>query len=262
MLNDRSKIDKTRLIIEESLSRASRPVLALSGGKDSLLLLDFCRPYRRRLHVAWARTSEAFPHMVDFVKRQIDGWDYMELVSDQEAYFRKNGFPSALIPVRHRPHEKNPGILIQSNGYCCKDLQYKPLARYVKQYGADLVLHGQTAEDLRLHKLSFPKMLRPMRRGQIVAPLKDWSGSEVMEYCRSQGIQLPEQYADGLEDSLECWNCTVRTDLKRFQWMQKRHPDLAAKLGTLMGEVYGAAIADYEANIKPIIDTAERSAPK
>ena len=159
-------------MIEAAMADAQRPALALSGGKDSLLLLALCKPYRKRLHVVWARTSETFPHMVDFMREATRGWDFQELVSDQSAYFATHGFPSALIPVRHRPHEKNPGILIQSNGYCCKALQYKPLARYLKEYGADLVLHGQTAEDLLNHKTSFPAMLGPLSRLCVTGRLR------------------------------------------------------------------------------------------
>ena len=80
-----------------------------------------------------------------------------------------------------------------------------------------------------------------------------------MDYCTNHGIELPAQYQDGLQDSLECWNCTVRTDLARYQWMQRRHPELAARLGILMDEVYGAAIRDFEAHIKPILDAAHPS---
>ena len=253
-----TKLDKTREIINNALSTANRPVLTLSGGKDSLMLLDLCEPYRERLHVVWARTTETFPHMIDFVRRITQHWDFTELVADQAAFFEKKGLPSAIIPVRHRPHEKNPGVLIQSNGYCCRDLQYKPLARHIKEYDADLVLHGQTAEDLRNLKLSFPKMLRPLKHDRIVAPLADWQADEIMDYCQVQGIDLPMQYLSGLPDSLECWNCTVRTDLKRFQWMQQHCPDLAMKLGAMMEMVYGAVLVDYEKHIKPVIDEAER----
>ena len=114
-----------------------------------------------------------------------------------------------------------------------------------------------TAEDLRNIKLSFPKMLSPLARDRIVAPLDAWTANEVLDYCRTRGIELPQQYADGLADSLECWNCTVRTDLPRFLWMQKRYPELAARLATMMREVYGAALTDYETHIKPVIDAAD-----
>ena len=253
-----SKLDKTLQLIEDAMAWAQRPVLLLSGGKDSLLLLDLCEPYRERLHLVWARTSEVFPHMVDFMRQRTAGWDFKELVSDQAAYFAKKGLPSAIIPVRQRPHEKPSGVMIQSAGYCCKDLQYRPLVRYVKQYGADMLLHGQTVEDLRLLRLSVPGLFKSAKQTRLVAPLADWLSSEVMDYCRAQNVDLPLQYCTGFEDSLECWNCTVRTDLKRFEWMQQHCPELATRLGEMMDLVYGTVTADYETHIKPILDAAKR----
>ena len=66
------------------------------------------------------------------------------------------------------------------------------------------------------------------------------------------------KYRTGFEDSLECWNCTVRTDLKRFVWMQQHCPELATRLGEMMDLVYGTVTADYEKHIKPILDAAKR----
>lgn len=252
-----SKLDNTRQLIEEALNGAQRPVLLLSGGKDSLLLLELCEPFRQRLHLVWARTSEVFPHMRDFMRQRTQGWDFKELSSDQAAYFARKGLPSAIIPVRQRPHEKPVGVMIQSAGYCCKDLQYRPLVRYVRQYGADVLLHGQTAEDLRNLRLSVPGLFKSLKQTRLVAPLADWLSDEVMAYCRTQGVALPLQYLTGFEDSLECWNCTVRTDLKRFQWMQQHCPELASRLGEMMQSVYGTVIADYNTHIKPILDVVE-----
>ena len=85
------------------------------------------------------------------------------------------------------------------------------MARYLKEYGTDLVLHGQTAEDLLNHKTSFPAMLGPLPRRRIVAPLRDWTAEEVLAYCQRRRVPLPEQYATGLADSLECWNTVTIT---------------------------------------------------
>ena len=254
-------IDQSRQLIETALATAQRPVLLLSGGKDSLLLLDLCLPWRDRLHLVWARTSECFPHMVDFMRERTQGWNFTELVSDQAAYFAKKGLPSAIIPVRQRPHEKPAGVMIQSNGYCCKDLQYRPLVRYIKHDGADVLLHGQTAEDLRNLRLSVPGLFKSLKQLRLVAPLADWLSEEVMDYCRSAGVELPLQYQTGFEDSLECWNCTVRTDLKRFQWMQQHCPELAVRLGEAMQQVYGTMMSDYETHIVPVLRAAEAAPP-
>ena len=50
----------------------------------------------------------------------------------------------------------------------------------------------------------------------------------------------------------------MRTDLKRFEWMQQHCPELATRLGEMMDLVYGTVTADYEKHIKPILDAAKR----
>ena len=54
----------------------------------------------------------------------------------------------------------------------------------------------------------------------------------------------------------------MRADRERFVWMQAHTPALAVKLGAAMRTVYGAALADYDEHIKPVLDAAAEPAEK
>ena len=87
---------------------------------------------------------------------------------------------------------------------------------------------------------------------EICKLIWEWSERDVMDYIGKHGIALPEQYADGVMGSLECWSCTARagdSDAKmaaRFAYMAKRYPDLFEALKLRMGKVYLATEAVFK----------------
>ena len=83
--------------IQEAISRQECGVLAFSGGKESCAILNMCRPFRDRLTVIWTNTSRMFPHMIEFVRSATEGFDFVELESDQPAYIREFGWPADLV---------------------------------------------------------------------------------------------------------------------------------------------------------------------
>ena len=72
--------------LESLFARHDRAVLAFSGGKDSLVCLDLCRDYRDKLTLVWVNTGAMFPHMVDFVRKAAEGFNFVELTSDQAGW--------------------------------------------------------------------------------------------------------------------------------------------------------------------------------
>ncbi len=71
--------------------RHDKAVLSFSGGKDSLVCLDLCRDYRDKLTVAWVNTGAMFPHMREFVYRAVEGFNFVELESDQPGWLDQQG---------------------------------------------------------------------------------------------------------------------------------------------------------------------------
>lgn len=247
---------RARQMIGEAVAGATTPVLLLSGGKDSLVLLRFCEPYRDRIKVVWSRTSAAFPHMIEFVRAATKGWDFTELISDQGKYFAQFGLPSAMIPMSAIAPTSKKRIIQARPERCCGTLQLQPLRKFIEQIGADVVIHGQKSQDTG-------KGIRPMKRllgssVPLVAPLDDWRNDEVIGYCLAYGVPLPHQYTSGLADSLECWNCPIKTDQKRYAWMRQHTPTLAVEIGVTLSAISALLVDAYSAEIAPASQDAER----
>ena len=98
----------------------------------------------------------------------------------------------------------------------------------------------------------FPYTSGPDAKVEICRPVWEWSERDVMDYIGKHGIELPEQYYDGVIGSLECWNCPIRAGdsaakmAAKFAWMARRYPDLFEELKLRMGKVYLATEAAFK----------------
>ena len=54
---------RTRDYLASLFQGQQRAVLAFSGGKDSLVVADLCRPYKDRITLAWVNTGAMFPQL-------------------------------------------------------------------------------------------------------------------------------------------------------------------------------------------------------
>ncbi len=234
-------------------NRHKKAVLSFSGGKDSLACLHLCRPYRDKLTVAWVNTGAAFPHMAAFVRKAVKGFNFVELKSDQGAWIKRYGFPSDIVPVansiwRDRGSPDPPRTLLQPWTACCVKLRFQPLLEYLGRSSATLFLHGQRRSDGG----GFTVDSGPDAKVEICKLLWEWSDDDILHYIGQHGIELPEQYADGVVDSLDCWNCTARggdsTALNeaKLAYMARRYPDLFEELKLRMGKVYMATKATFD----------------
>lgn len=79
-------------------ARHEKAVLGFSGGKDSLVVLHLCREYRDRIDVCWVNTGSMFPHMREFVRKAAEGFNFVELRTDVEAWREKYGEPADVVP--------------------------------------------------------------------------------------------------------------------------------------------------------------------
>ncbi|MCH8997855.1 MAG: phosphoadenosine phosphosulfate reductase family protein [Proteobacteria bacterium] len=228
-------------------------MLSFSGGKDSLVCLHLCRDYRDKIDVCWVNTGAMFPHMAAFVRKAVEGFNFVELKSDQAAWIKQQGLPSDMVPVANSLW-RDPGVsdppqtMIQPWTMCCAKLRFQPILDYLARSNATLFIHGQRRSDGG--GLVFDS--GPDAPVEICKLIWEWSERDVMDYIGKHGIALPEQYADGVMGSLECWSCTARagdSDAKmaaRFAYMAKRYPDLFKELKLQMGRVFLATEAAFK----------------
>ncbi len=235
-------------------ARHKKAVLWFSGGKDSLACLHLCRNYRDKLEVVWVNTGAAFPHMIEFIRKATEGFNFVELKSDQAAWVEQQGLPCDMVPVANSawrdPAAPDPQTLLRLQPWtaCCAKLRFQPGLDYLARSGATLLIHGQRHSDGG----GFTVDSGPDAKVEICKLLWEWSTGDVMDYITEHGIDLPEQYADGGVDSLDCWNCPTRAGdsaaemAARFAFTARRYPDLYEKLKLRVGKVYLATEAAFK----------------
>ena len=216
--------------------RHEKAVLGFSGGKDSLVCLDLCRPYRDRLDVCWVNTGAMFPHMAEFVREAAAGFNFVELSSDVEAWRREYGDPADVVPTFNsfpglgiKPLQ--PRTMLSHWTACCLANRTWPLTDYVSKSGATVFLHGQRSADLAMG--GFKVRSTPGAPFEAFGPIEDWSDDDVFRYVAEHKIALPKQYgADPpAKRSLECWSCTAMLhEDDRLQYTRVHHPELYKKL--------------------------------
>ena len=241
-------------------ARHDKAVLAFSGGKDSLVCLHLCRPYRDKLTVVWVNTGAMFPHMVEFVRKATEGFNYIELTSDQAGWIAQFGYPADVVPVvnsiwRDGGRDDSPRTLVQPWTACCAKVRFGPILEYLAQSGATAFIHGQRKSD----KGGWLIQPGPDAKIEDVPLIRDWSDQDVFDYLAHHKVELPEQYACGVKDSLECWSCTALTDepaLERkrlYAYMAVRYPGLLLERRARVAAVFLATTGEFK-NMKADAD--------
>lgn len=218
------------------LAPDERAVLQFSGGKDSAALLLLARPVLGQITVLFADTGAAFPHVRRFVETLCARVGArLEIVRPAEgirAFHAREGLPVDLVPVES-------AIPLQSYIACCSAMLWQPMDAAVKASGAGVVLRGAKAADARVG----------MRGAEFAAdgivyrqPLWDWSDADVLAFLAAEGVDLPEHYAAGVPDSLDCHLCTAHLahgGAEKMRFMKARTPDLWAELAPRLAAVKG-----------------------
>lgn len=248
--------DSRGRVLNHLFAHHERAVLAFSGGKDSLACLNLCREYRDQLDVCWVNTGASYPHMAEFVRGATEGFNLVELASDQAGWIEKYGYPAEMVPVANSmwrmledAEDSNPPeVILQPWTSCCAKIRTGPILEYLESSSITLLLHGQR----RLDGGGFSITSGPNARVEIARPIWGWTERAVLEYLAEHEIDLPEQYAHGVIDSLECWNCTARVNdttakkAAKLTYIATRYPDLFKKLKLRMAKVYLVTKATFD----------------
>ncbi len=226
------------------LTENDKAVLHFSGGKDSLACLYLCRPWWDRITVLWVNAGNPYPETVEQMA-QIKALvpHFAEVRGDQPAWIAAMGLPVDVVPIMHGTMGRLAGstepLRLQSTFDCCAHNLWLPMREAMRQMGATVAIRGQKQCD---------EFKGQLRDGDVFEgityrhPLDAWSDADVMAYLHAQGVELPPQYARGVNTSFDCMDCTGYASHNAVRWAQmaETHPDLWASFGGKLAAVRAA----------------------
>ena len=227
----------------EVFSRHERIALQFSGGRDSTAVLYLLRPFWMFLTVYHLDTGDQFPEkraVVEQAERDF-GRPFVRIAGDVAAVRRDHGLASDLVPVDNTP----PGRLVSglpvkiiSRYECCWRALMQPMHARIVADGITLLVRGQRDDEYATP---------PLRSGQsqdgieVFYPIEQWSGAEVSDYLRENGLPLAAFYERGARRAPECMGCTAWWDEGRAQYLREHHPlkfqEFRASMDVVRGEI-------------------------
>lgn len=235
------------------LTGHDKALLHFSGGKDSRAMLELARPWLDRIEVLFVEAGATFPHVRAYVENTCTALGakltVVEATEPLDAYHARLGLPADVVPywaspsaVAHR--SSAPRVKLQEPLRCCAARLWEPAQRYIRESGHTLVLRGSKACDERV---GVPD--RHVEDGiEYRSPLWGWSHEDVLAFLEREGIDLPQHYADGVVDSLDCWSCTAHLPYHgaaKLAWMRQHTPDLFERLKPRLSLVQMATADAY-----------------
>lgn len=222
-------------VIEDALARHESAVLELSGGKDSLCVLHHARPWADRITVMFVDMGDMFDFVRPYVERICDLWDFkLQVVESSPPDW---ALPSDMVPMWSTPlggwflpERSKPQVNIISGLDCCNHTLWQPLQSAVKATGTSLVLRGSKDTDEHV-SISSGTVIDGI---EYVNPIAEWTDTEVMFYLQDRGIDLPKQYALGVNHSLDCMHCTAwlstEAEVQRIEYTRTHYPETFGEL--------------------------------
>ena len=215
----------------DAIHNAKKPLLQLSGGRDSLcalfvLIEHGCRDFDIA-HLNTGDAPEETRRITNEIK-QLFG-DRLHIIdSDSFAVREEFGTPSPMI----RSEEVNQAwavcsskkFHIQSQFDCCARTTMLPMMEFTLRGGYDLIIRGcRDAEELKtpVEHLGYSDGVT------LVYPIYDWSHDEVNEFLRQRGV-LPSFY-EYTDYGINCVTCPAFWGNGHQAWVEKHHPDKAAE---------------------------------
>lgn len=241
--------------IEKILFAYKRPIVSFSGGKDSLVLAHILKPYKDLFELVWINTGAMFPHMVEFIRDYGKQFNFVELSSDQPKRLAEVGLPAYIVPSYNTVNailwtEGERKAVITDWRPCCTDLRTLPMIDYANEIDSTLIIHGQ--RDLDNGGLPTDTDVKGVKLHGLIY---NWTTSDIYNYIEENKIQLPEQYTyigksdtykyqEGMNLSLECWNCTANISNEKINYMRDRYPELLEEFKINIAAVYDSVFDD------------------
>ena len=198
-VNLQPKIEEAKEAISKALAESHNPVIAFSGGKDSLVVLDLIRAARPDVAGVFCNTGNEYPETIEFVGT-IDNVRWLVPRKSFWQCVREYGMPVAKQTAKRHGNQ------------CCEWLKEKPAIEYYKDNEVDLVFTGLTMSESR------NRMMMLMRMGNYYwhkkekrfkcHPIYNWSEKEVWTYIKWLKLHYNPIYDLGIR-RCGCRYCTA-----------------------------------------------------
>ena len=202
----RVKIDNAQNILRKTFEVFDDKVgLSCSFGKDSVTVLNLAREFRPEIPAIYIDTGLDFPETEEFKDKLTKDWNL-----NVQTYrpTREN--------VRRR-NELDPNLNLSNPDLCCDLLKVEPTERALRGLDAWIVGLRRDETEFRQDLEPFEIVDRPdglpMTR---IAPIYDWTESEVWDYIKSNELPYHPMYDKGYR-SMGCMPCSKAGLRGRFE---------------------------------------------
>lgn len=199
-------------MIEKYLEKANKPVVLLSGGIDSLVVLDMVRVAKPDIEVITFRQNMSDDQW-KIIENVAKLWDLQVLSwPPTHSYVLPNG--EELSRVDEYSFNGLPIPLVRDfipGKKCSLELDEQKLA--VMPIEHDVIFTGTRAQD------AHPLMPSPMRKPVIevgpftfVAPIYDWGKADVEAYARENDLPFSKEFYDDGKEEFDTGNISACTN--------------------------------------------------
>ena len=166
--------------LEQALSQSSSPLIAYSGGKDSIVIAHLCRSLGVRESVC--DISFTFSKQRDSVRELAD---FLDIDVEYKAHLD-------LDWLRNHKHALfSTESVVRS--WFFSQRQQRTVKLAAKEKGSDLSIFGRRTEEN-----SVPSKLYSTKAGMQCHPIREWREHHVWEYFEKYSIPVPYMYTTEL----------------------------------------------------------------
>lgn len=200
---------KTTLeIIRTAMAQARKPCLAVSGGTDSLVLLDILSAAGHKIPLVHADSQMEYPETQDFLERTAAKYGTQLYTArarrTPEDQWRSAGWPMlGKLAAREWTKKNGASLGFKINcSECCRTMKINPARRLVRNIGCDLQFTGQRGgTDDAIRRLRTIKdgaiFYNDRDRLWIANPLTGWTDLMIRRYVAQHNLELHPMRARG-----------------------------------------------------------------
>jgi 3'-phosphoadenosine 5'-phosphosulfate sulfotransferase (PAPS reductase)/FAD synthetase len=223
----KDKINKAKSIIQHGLDMAKKPVVMVSFGKDSMVMLHLIRSIRKDIDIIYI-TPPQFPKKQEFANKIIEDWNlkvYRDIppvrvgvMYGEEKVEILNeyaiGEQTIAIPIgRVEPNFSTDEWVCGRDEYLDRHLGY-----YNYPWDVSFIGHKGSDTDDVLGSVNIDISIKEIPNSStFVYPLTEWNDTDVWDYIHSNNVPYAEKRYD--KDGTEYLDKTYNSD--RYPYCNK-----------------------------------------